>query len=106
MTMNSNTATKIFFLIVFVTTAISAMTQNNNLFEKNWLVQGADTLPYRILYPLNYDAGIKYPVIFFLHGAGERGNDNEKQLTHGAKFFLQDDVRTKYPAFVIFPQCS
>ena len=47
-----------------------------------------------------------YPVLFFLHGAGERGNDNEKQLTYGAKLFLQEDVRTRFPAFVIYPQCS
>lgn len=40
-----------------------------------------------------------------LHGSGERGNDNEKQLVHGGKLFLQDDLRTKFPAIVVFPQC-
>jgi predicted peptidase len=45
-------------------------------------------------------------LVFFLHGAGERGNDNEKQLVHGAKLFLQEEVRTKYPAIVVFPQCA
>lgn len=63
-------------------------------------------LPYRILYPENYDKNKKYPVILFLHGAGERGNDNEKQLVHGAKLFLQEENRKKYPAIVLFPQCA
>jgi predicted peptidase len=47
----------------------------------------------------------KYPVILFLHGAGERGTDNEKQLVHGAKLFADSANRIKYPAFVIMPQC-
>ena len=40
----------------------------------------------------------------FLHGAGERGNDNQKQLTHG-KQFLIDNFQSAYPAIVIAPQC-
>lgn len=60
-------------------------------------------LNYRILYPNNFDVAKKYPLILFLHGAGERGNDNEKQLSNGGKLFL--DSLDKYPAIVIFPQC-
>src|SRR5690606_21243251 len=40
-----------------------------------------------------------------LHGAGERGSDNQKQLVHGAELFLDDSVRRAFPAIVIFPQC-
>lgn len=79
--------------------------QDMSLYEKHQLVQNNDTLPYRLLLPENYNARKKYPVILFLHGAGERGNDNEAQLTHGAKFFARADVRKEYPAIVIFPQC-
>src|SRR5690606_23353100 len=42
----------------------------------------------------------------FLHGRGESGKDNQKQLTHGAELFLRDSIRARYPAIVIFPQCS
>lgn len=63
------------------------------------------TLPYRILFPENYKAGEKYPLLVFLHGYGERGTDNEAQLTHGSKLFLEKTNREKYPAIVIFPQC-
>ena len=80
--------------------------QDASLFEKRWMVQGADTLPYRVLMPLNYDSAKTYPVLFFLHGAGERGRDNEKQLAHGSKLFLKEETRTGFPAIVIFPQCA
>lgn len=52
--------------------------QNTNLYEKHWYVQNGDSLPYRLLLPENYNANKKYPLIFFMHGSGERGNDNEK----------------------------
>lgn len=64
-----------------------------------------DTLPYRILFPEGYTSGKSYPLLLFLHGAGERGNDNEMQLVHGSKLFLKPEVRSKYPAIVVFPQC-
>lgn len=79
--------------------------QNTSGFEKHWFVQNGDSLPYRLLLPENYDASKKYPLVFFMHGAGERGNDNEKQLIHGAKLFLKEDTRKNYPAIVVFPQC-
>lgn len=68
-------------------------------------VENADTLPYRLLLPENYDTAKKYPLVLFLHGAGERGSDNEKQLVHGAKMFLEPGKRQKFPAIVVFPQC-
>lgn len=62
-----------------------------------------DTLNYRILYPHDFDENKRYPLVLFLHGRGESGADNEKQLTHGGMLFL--DSLHKYPAVVIFPQC-
>lgn len=85
--------------------SFTSYSQDLNQYEKHWYVEGADTLPYRVLLPENYNAKKKYPLIYFLHGAGERGNDNQKQLVHGAKLFLKDSVRNEYPAIVVFPQC-
>ncbi len=80
-------------------------TQGFEMYKKHQYTSGGDSLPYRVLLPENYDASNKYPLIFFLHGAGERGNDNEKQLVHGGSLFLKDEVRKKNPAIVVFPQC-
>jgi predicted peptidase len=96
---------KISLFFLFLITATNLFAQDKSLYEKHWFVKGADTLPFRLLLPKNYDAAKKYPLVFFLHGAGERGNNNEAQLTHGGKLFLQESIREKYPAIVVFPQC-
>ena len=64
-----------------------------------------DTLLYRYLAPENPKQGKKYPLVIFLHGSGERGNDNQAQLFHGGGQFLNPVNREKYPAHVVFPQC-
>jgi predicted peptidase len=94
-----------FGIIITLLIVISASAQDSALFKKLVFTKGKESLNYRIMYPTKYDVNKKYPVILFLHGAGERGSDNEKQLVHGAKLFADSINRAKYPAFVIFPQC-
>ena len=84
----------------------SLNSQELKLYEKEKFVYENDTLNYRILKPLNYNPNKQYPVHLFLHGSGERGNDNSSQLTHGGKLFLKKENREKYNSWVIFPQCS
>ena len=73
--------------------------------KKEFKYADGQVLPYRILYPENYDKNKKYPLLLLLHGAGERGKDNEKQLTHGSKLFITAENRKNFPAIVVFPQC-
>ena len=94
-----------FALVSLLFCMLPTFAQDTSLYEKHWFKKNDDSIPYRVLLPENYDASKKYPLIYFLHGAGERGNDNEKQLTHGAKLFLKEEVRKNYPAVVVFPQC-
>lgn len=86
--------------------SLVAGAQDFSLYEKKLFVRGKDTMPYRMLFPENYNPKKSYPIVFFLHGAGEKGSDNETQLVHGSKLFLLDSIRKKYPAIVVFPQCS
>ena len=81
---------KFFVFLILVSTATYLQAQDHSLYKKEIFVVNNDTLPYRILLPLNYDASKKYPLILLLHGAGERGNDNESQLVHGAGLFLRE----------------
>lgn len=62
-------------------------------------------LLYRLLSPQGYDKSKTYPLILFLHGAGERGDDNRKQLVHGMKDFATDAAQDRHPCFVVAPQC-
>ncbi|WP_020403152.1 dienelactone hydrolase family protein [Gracilimonas tropica] len=95
-----------FFWILFTATL---MAQNESSlrhkFEYHTFQQGGDTLNYRLFSP-DLKEGEKYPLILFLHGAGERGDDNERQLTNGIWNFVRDDILEKYPAFIVAPQAG
>lgn len=92
-------------LICSIFLFVNANSQNIDLFEKQLFIVEDDTLPCRILTPINFQIGRKYPLVIFLHGAGERGNDNQAQLQWGADLFLDSLNRINYPAIIVFPQC-
>ncbi len=96
---------KLTFFLLACLVVLPTRAQDLDQYQRKEYSSKGQTLRYRILYPKDYDRSKKYPLVLFLHGAGERGNDNEKQLTHGAKLFLKDEVRTNFPSIVIFPQC-
>ena len=64
------------------------------------------TMPYRLFVPEKYDAQQTYPLVLFLHGGGERGDDNEKQIlaNQGATIWAKPDEQAKRPCFVLAPQ--
>lgn len=96
---------KIILTISLVSLILALKAQEFKQFEKGNFIKGRDSIYYRILFPENFNPAQKYPIVFFLHGSGERGNDNESQLVHGAKLFLKDENRKKFPAIIVFPQC-
>lgn len=59
-------------------------------------------LPYRLMLPENYDKNETYPLILFLHGAGERGTDNETQM----KNVFQAIANRNKDAILLAPQCD
>ncbi len=75
------------------------------VFEARTYEQNGYVLPYRLYVPKNYDCGEHYPVLVFLHGAGERGNDNTAQLKNGVQNLFNDPTSPVYDAIVIAPQC-
>ncbi|MCW5911734.1 MAG: prolyl oligopeptidase family serine peptidase [Cyclobacteriaceae bacterium] len=85
--------------------SVSGLAQDSLYLKKTYQASNGLGLPYRLLLPQDYDPGKKYPLVLFLHGAGERGNDNEKQLVHGARLFLKEENRKNFPAIVVIPQC-
>ena len=62
-------------------------------------------LPYRIYVPSNYDPAKEYPVLLFLHGAGERGNDNTNHMKHVVGNLFNQKNSPVMDAIVICPQC-
>ena len=92
------------FLVCFLGIAIFSFGQDEYE-KKTFVTVSGDSLNYRLLRPEVEQEGEKYPLVLFLHGAGERGSDNEKQLFHGSQMWLNPVNRENYPAFVLFPQC-
>lgn len=60
---------------------------------------------YRVLAPAVVEPGRRYPLVLFLHGAGERGSDNEAQLAYLPTWLAQTENRRTHPCFVVAPQC-
>lgn len=94
------------FFFILVPSSARAQMPDSALFERHLHVEGADTLPY-LLY--RSDAAVhgeaQPSLVVFLHGAGERGNDNCQQLRHCVSHFLADTVTARYPFLLLLPQC-
>lgn len=60
---------------------------------------------YRLLKPDAMAPGTTYPVVLFLHGAGERGDDNLRQLKYLPAWLAEPAARDAHPCFLIAPQC-
>ena len=78
-----------------------------NLFEyKSYTDKLGIHMNYRVYVPAYYDEKCEYPVLLFLHGAGEKGSDNEIQLTVMMNSMFNQDNALLTEAIVIAPQCS
>ncbi|MBG84957.1 MAG: phospholipase [Phycisphaerae bacterium] len=64
---------------------------------------GNRSYPYSLLKPANRNTTA--PLVIFLHGAGERGNDNQRQLTYLPERFLDAPHLNTRDCFVLAPQC-
>jgi predicted peptidase len=62
-----------------------------------------DEAKYVLFVPHDYKGTKAYPLILFLHGSGESGDDGKKQVKVGLGPAVQKDEKT-FPFFVIFPQ--
>lgn len=69
--------------------------------------EGDDAVSFgwRLLRPASIEPGRRYPVVLFLHGAGERGDDNVMQLKYLPTWMIEPANRERYPCFLIAPQC-
>jgi poly(3-hydroxybutyrate) depolymerase len=102
---------KFFFLIAMsVLYAHSyAQVDTSKFLNKIYSYGGGNSLPYRLFVPKNYNSSIEYPLVMFLHGAGECGVNNTSPLKgtkYSATYYAQDSIQAKHPCFVLVPQCA
>ena len=89
----------LFFLLLSFTQNIFSQTFYTQ--KKLHSINGTN-IPFSLLY-LNCDSfHFNLPLILFLHGAGERGNDNQSQLTIGLPKLIEN---IKTPCLIVAPQC-
>ncbi|MGH7493849.1 MAG: dienelactone hydrolase family protein [bacterium] len=82
-----------------------ALTQNSQTgFLKRDLMVNGEKYCYQVFVPLHFAPDQKWPVILFLHGAGERGMDCERQTYIGLGSAIRKQIEN-FPAVVVFPQC-
>jgi len=92
----------VFCSMIFL--SLITVAQSSRFGKERFTDGKGDTLNYRILTP-DYNLTQRYPLVIFLHGSGERGKDNEKQLQWGVLNFATDQMMVAHPAFVLAPQC-
>ncbi len=62
---------------------------------------------YVVFVPHSYTGEKAMPLILFLHGAGERGDDGLASVTQGIGNGIKfKNNEKKFPFFVVFPQCK
>src|SRR5687767_11935746 len=60
-------------------------------------------LKYLVYLPKDYDTQAAWPLVLFLHGAGERGDDLEKVKVHGPPKLIA--AGKEFPFVCVSPQC-
>lgn len=97
---------RVCLLLVFVAISGLAATPADFLYGNS--APDNTGMPYRYFVPPGYNAANAYPLILFLHGAGEVGNDNTAQLNNnanGAMHLLDAQNLAVQPVFMVAPQC-
>jgi predicted peptidase len=89
------------FLLASLVTPAAA--QQETGFLNRRVTLGGSTLRYQVYVPHDYTRGREWPVILFLHGAGERGSDGLRQTQVGLGTAVRQQP-DRFPALVVMPQ--
>ena len=91
------------FAATFLSSCATFVRRETGFLDRSVTI-GSQTYRYQVYVPAEWHAGKKWPVILFLHGAGERGSDGLLQTDVGLPHAIR--VRSaNVPAVVVMPQC-
>jgi predicted peptidase len=93
----------ILFSIIMISSSFSQKEkQTVHSFQKE--IKVTVSANYLLYLPKDYSVGTdNFPLVLFLHGAGERGNDLEKVKVHGLPRLVNEGK--EFPFIVVSPQC-
>jgi predicted peptidase len=89
-----------FGLILAASTSLAG--EKTGFLDKIYKGEKGD-VKYVVFIPKDYDGKKEYPVIMFLHGAGESGTDGQKQVKVGLGKAIRDK-KENFEFIAIFPQ--
>lgn len=81
----------------------SASKKETGFLDRTISVGGA-SYKYQVFLPDNWSPKQKWPIILFLHGAGERGSDGLLQTDVGLPHAVRLN-RSRFPTVIVIPQC-
>jgi predicted peptidase len=83
--------------------AASAQKAETGFLDRTLIIAGT-AYKYQVFVPDDWNASQAWPIILFLHGAGERGDDGLMQTDAGIATAIREE-RSRFPAIVVMPQC-
>jgi predicted peptidase len=106
MTLMTNTLGLLSFIVgQLLMLAVSAQArQKETGFLNRVFKSGSNSYRYQVYLPQDWNKKTKWPVILFLHGAGERGEDGLIQTEVGIGTAIRR-FEDRFPCIVVFPQC-
>lgn len=91
------------FLFLLATLPLEAKKNDTGFLDRTLRLRGVE-YKYQVFVPEDWTPHQKWPVILFLHGAGERGDDGIIQTDVGIGTAIRTD-RSSIRAIVVMPQC-
>ena len=93
------------FAFLLILCAISASARVETGFLDRTVSVGGGSYRYQVYVPADFRSKKSWPVILFLHGAGERGSDGLLQTDVGIGHAIRLDA-SRFPFLVVLPQCG
>ncbi len=96
---------KLIFAVLVDSLAGTILSLSSEPEAREFTAKDGTILKYRWSAPEKLEPGKTYPFVLFLHGSGERGDDNHAQLKHGVLPIIEGAAKQGQPIFLIAPQC-
>lgn len=90
-------------LVLLLLSLLGASCPRASRFVERDVTLGDNTYRYRVWLPQHYTPLHHWPVVLYLHGSAERGDDNLRQISAGLAPSLQR-YGERYKCIVVFPQ--
>ena len=89
-------------LVALFAGSLAAQTPQTGFLDRRVSVAG-QSHHYQVFVPFSYTPAQRWPVILFLHGAGERGDDGLLPTQVGLGAAVRQNA-ARFPAIIVFPQ--